>query len=525
MEETLKLEDYLNIVRRRIWYFVIPFVVVLLGGTVTAFAIPPLYRATGKILIESQEIPSNLVQPTVTVNADARIAFLQQRIMTRKRLEPIIAKFHLYAEKHDWPKQRLVEQLQKRIQIEAVRDPYSRRRDTVAFTVSFNHPDPETAYEVANELVKLFLAENVKTRTALASGATDFLREQAKKLGDQAAAIDTKVAKFKQEHSDTLPEYLNLKVNMLDRAQSNLKSLERDIASTEEEKRFMETQRASVGVVLSGGNAANRRPLSPQEELATLRAELVQQLGIYSPEHPDIRSLKRRIATLEAFIRSSPKTPEAASEAQASNPAEAKIDSQIRSTEIRLASMRAQRRDLEHTIQTLQAQIMETPKVESRMKDLTRSYNTAMKEYESLRAKEQQAALAQNLEDQKKAERFVLLDPPVVPQAPVWPKKPKVLAVGLALALGSGGAAVFAAEALDNTIRGPAMLTALLGRHPLTVIPYIENFVDERAKRRVKRRWYVFGSIALILGFVGAITVVPVFLRYLRVLLSSWTFG
>jgi uncharacterized protein involved in exopolysaccharide biosynthesis len=248
-------------------------------------------------------------------------------------------------------------------------------------------------------------------------------------------------------------------------------------------------------------------------------------LGIYSPEHPDIRSLKRRIATLEAFIRSSPKTPEAASEAQASNPAEAKIDSQIRSTEVRLASMRAQRRDLEHTIQTLEAQIMETPKVEMRMKDLTRSYNIAMKEYESLRAKEQQAALAQNLEDQKKAERFVLLDPPVVPQAPVWPKKPKVLAGGLALALGSGGAAVFAAEALDNTIRGPAMLTALLGRHPLTVIPYIENFVDERAKRRVKRRWYVLGSIALILGFVGAITVVPVFLRYLRVLLSSWTFG
>jgi polysaccharide biosynthesis transport protein len=525
MEQTLKLEDYVHILRRRIAYFVIPFSVVLIGSVVTAFALPPLYRATGKILIESPSIPSSLVEPTVTVDADRRIAFLQQRIMTRDRLQEIIEKFHLYADKRDWPKARLVEHLRKYITIEAITDPYGRERNTVAFTVSFDDRDPHLAYEVANELVNLFLSENIKTRTAWASEATDFLREQAHKLSEQAAAIDAKVAKFKQEHSDALPEYLDLKVSMLNAARSNLQALQRDIASTEEEKRFLQSQQASVGAVLSRTSTAGRGALSPQQELAALKTQLIAKLGLYSPEHPDIRSLKRRIGALEQFIRSSKPGPGEDSKSPAPDPAEATIDSQIRSADIRLAAMRAQQKDIQHTIETLQAQIMETPKVESRLKDLTRSYNSAVKEYESLRSKEQQAALAQSLEDEKKAERFVLLDSPVVPHSPVWPKKRKVLGVGLALALGGGGGAVFLAENLDTAIRGPAMLATILGRRPLAVIPYIESSLDEQERRRSRRKWYLIKALAFGLLVVGTLVLLFAFYRPLHLFLGRLTSG
>jgi succinoglycan biosynthesis transport protein ExoP len=99
MEQAPTFRDYVDIVKRRRWYFIVPAIIVLLGSVVAAVAIPPLYRSTGKILVESQQIPSDLVQPTVTSVASQRIAFLQERIMTRSRLTEIIKKFSLYPEK------------------------------------------------------------------------------------------------------------------------------------------------------------------------------------------------------------------------------------------------------------------------------------------------------------------------------------------------------------------------------------------------------------------------------------------
>jgi protein tyrosine kinase modulator len=99
MEQAPTFRDYVDIVKRRRWYFIVPAIIVLLGSVVAAVAIPPLYRSTGKILVESQQIPSDLVQPTVTSVASQRIAFIQERIMTRSRLTEIIKKFSLYPEK------------------------------------------------------------------------------------------------------------------------------------------------------------------------------------------------------------------------------------------------------------------------------------------------------------------------------------------------------------------------------------------------------------------------------------------
>jgi hypothetical protein len=125
--------------------------------------------------------------------------------------------------------------------------------------------------------------------------------------------------------------------------------------------------------------------------------------------------------------------------------------------------------------------------------------------------------LAENLEVEEKAERFVLLEPPEVPSIPVSPEKPKLYAMGFVLAVGSGAGAAFLAEILDKTIRGPAMLTAILQRHPLAVIPYIDSLRDRR-KNRARRLRYLL--ITLLVVFV-ALAAVHLFYRPLGVLLAA----
>ncbi len=135
---------YWHLIKRRALYFLIPFVLVLAGGLAGAALWPASYEAAGKILVESQQIPTELVRPTVTNSASERIQVIGQRTMTRDNLLSIIDKFQLYPERRSLlSASQLVDLLRKDIRIEPVALPLafaqSRRDDnpTIAFTVTF----------------------------------------------------------------------------------------------------------------------------------------------------------------------------------------------------------------------------------------------------------------------------------------------------------------------------------------------------------------------------------------------------
>jgi uncharacterized protein involved in exopolysaccharide biosynthesis len=60
---------------------------------ILAVVLPSTFRSAATILIEEQEIPSELVKSTVTTFADQRIQIISQRIMSRSNLVEIIKKY------------------------------------------------------------------------------------------------------------------------------------------------------------------------------------------------------------------------------------------------------------------------------------------------------------------------------------------------------------------------------------------------------------------------------------------------
>ena len=80
----LELTYYWQLVKRRALYFIVPFVLVLPLGLAVAVLLPATYVSEGKILVQSQQIPTELVRPTVTSAAQERIQVIEQRTMTRE---------------------------------------------------------------------------------------------------------------------------------------------------------------------------------------------------------------------------------------------------------------------------------------------------------------------------------------------------------------------------------------------------------------------------------------------------------
>src|SRR5664280_601737 len=210
-------EYFYDVIKRRALYFVIPFALIFaIGGAITAL-LPATYVSEGKMLIESQEIPTELVQPTVSSLADERVALLQQRIMVRDKLLAIADKYKLSEfAKNDlflgrWRPQMtatdIVDMMRERTLIIPLRSEMAARPDQrqfIAFTVSFENERPEIARQVANELVTTILNEDVRARTNSALETTRFLEREAKRLETELATVETKITEFKIANAKNL---------------------------------------------------------------------------------------------------------------------------------------------------------------------------------------------------------------------------------------------------------------------------------------------------------------------------------
>jgi uncharacterized protein involved in exopolysaccharide biosynthesis len=231
--QAIDIKDYLNIVKRRSKYLLIPFVVVSILSIVLAVALPSVYRSIATILIEEQEIPSDLVRSTVTTFADQRIQVITQRIMTRANLMDIIQKFDLYPDaRKSKSEERILEKMRKRIVVEPISANVIDKRSgqpsmaTIAFTLTFDDNAPAIAQKVANELTSLFLKENIKSRTESAENATLFLSEESRRLKDKIQEIQSQFATFKEKNLNQLPQISQLNQQELTTLGSQLLNLD-----------------------------------------------------------------------------------------------------------------------------------------------------------------------------------------------------------------------------------------------------------------------------------------------------------
>lgn len=245
--------DYIwDVVKRRWVVFLVPFVLVLIAGLAVLRILPAIYLSEGRILVESQLIPTELVRPTVTALANERIQTIEQRIMTRDKLLAIAKKFNLFSGRQaNATATEMLDFMRERTQIKPaeLKIPSARAsRQTIAFTVGFEHENPQIAMRVANEFVTMILDEDLRTRTAYASETTRFLEREVKRLEGELNGINAQIAEAKSKQLR----------NPVDDLQAR--------------------------------------------QLLMLRAELVQKSAVYSASHPDVSALNRKIAALEKLI-------------------------------------------------------------------------------------------------------------------------------------------------------------------------------------------------------------------------------
>lgn len=562
------LADRWRALRRQCWPALATAATVFVLALIVAELWPPTFRLTGTILIEQQELPSDLVQSLITSYADQRIQVISQRVMTTDNLLRIVQRYGLYPElKKNQPREVLLAKMRKDIQMQMisadVMDPRQGRatKADIAFSVSYSSGSPDVAARVANELVSLYLDENVKSRRQQSADAEAFLAGEADKLSKNIDAMQATIASFKDKHINTLPDQAIFNNQLLERTQEELRDVDTQLRSLDQQATYLDAQLAQISPSSQVYTSTGERVLSPADRLKFLRTEYARISAIYAPDHPDVLRAKREIEGLEKAIgqvdssndlqrqlqdtstqlaaareRYAPDHPDvvrlerqvktlvqaiqhepttvSARVPKPDNPAYIEVKAQREATAAQRESLGKKREELESTITRIEARLAASPAVERDYAELVRELDNKQLKYRDVRQKQMGAKLAENLEDEQKGERFTLIDPPLAPELPASPNRRMLLAIGLVLALAAGAGMAMLLEARDGSVRDRRDLESLLQVAPLAVVPHIVTQADRALQRRQRRIAFAGAAAALMI----ALTLTHFFYRPLDVL-------
>jgi succinoglycan biosynthesis transport protein ExoP len=478
-------QDILAILWRRKWQVIVPAFVLFSASIVVALAWPRTYQSKATILIEEPDVSRDILGSAIDYRADERVQVITQQVLSRRNLISLIEKLNLYPEARNQDELGAAAAgLRERIIVDfisaEVSDPRMVRpgQTAIAFTLSFVHKDPQTAQTVVDELVSLYLAENLRTRKAKATQTTEFLAKEAEKLARQISELETKLAAFKLKNSGSLPEQVAINQQAMYRIEFQLLELRHQIQSHEERKVFLEAQLTQVSpyvsITLNDGTV-----LRPEERLTMLESEYSKLSYTYGPKHPTMVEIATEIENLRNTIgvgaAGSPETP--------SNPAYIQLHAELKTVNSNLSSLKSERAELSKKLAALESQTLKAPDIERDYLLITRNYENATAEYRAIQEKLWEAERLESLETEQKGERFSVIEPPEVPFKPIAPKRRVLALVGFMIAVVGGLGTAAVAEALDQTVSSPRQLAAITGAAPLVVIPYIETSAEMHRAR------------------------------------------
>jgi polysaccharide chain length determinant protein (PEP-CTERM system associated) len=518
--EPFDIQYLLGVVRRRHIQFLIPLFLGWLLVWGASWLLPARYKSGTLILVEQPTMPKEYVVPNVRDDLQDRLQSITQQILSRTRLLLIIDQMHLYSGHH----YRLttndkVERMRKDIDIELVRD--SHEDQITAFNIYYTSYSPIVAQKVTGELTNLFINANLEVRRQESEDTTAFLESQLVTASTSLAGQESKIETFKGEHMGELPAQQASNLQILSGLQSELVN-EQDALNTAQQQRvYLQTlinQYRTLQVAPGkSGDTTPTRLRAIDQEIDKLKSQLADLRSHYTESYPDVRDAESQLARTQKLRDSiandlmrqgsaSSQADENAVVHDFADPARSatllQLQSQIQANQAEIANRDQSVAGLKAKINDYQDRLNQEPIREQQMADLTRGYDQSKSNYDDLLKKKNESEMATSMEQLQQGERFIMLDPPNLPQKPSFPNRLKFCGFGLGFGLFLGALVAGGMEFMDDRLHKEKDIRDILPTIVIAEIPEISTpFTEQRKKMRGLLGW---GMAVLVLAAIMA---------------------
>jgi polysaccharide chain length determinant protein (PEP-CTERM system associated) len=494
-----------SLLRRRVWYVLVPVSIAAAGTVLWSRNLPDLYRSQAVIQVIPQSISESLVRSTIEARIEDRLPAIQQAIQSRTRLESMIEEFDLYPqERQVMVMEDVVERMRADIQTWIV------RRD--AFGVSYVGTDPEKVMRVTDRLGGLFIEQSLSYRHNLTEVTDEFLDSQLLETRQALESQEGRLESYRRTYAGQLPTQVEANLQQMSAANMQLQQIVDGINQAMSRRLVLERQLGDLQRAMGNGADAVSSVTSaglqasvggPAGELAAAQeaVEAVRARGL-KPGHPDLDAALRSLREAERRYA------DAASSTRAGgpivSPAEAARQAQLDAVKAEIAELDRQVRvareneaRLRGVAEAAQARLDAMPTRETEMIALMRDYDIINDKYRGLLQKREEARISANLERRQVGEQFNIIDRARLAERPFSPDRFRLNMAGAAFGLVFGVGLIGFLEYRDRGLRTDEDVRSVVGLPVLAVVPVMMS--DGERRRRLWRRAFVnFGLGSLV---------------------------
>src|SRR5215813_3776248 len=301
------------------YWWILPLTVISgsalgLGATMM---LPKKFTSQSRVQIHEQSVSIELVKPILTEATNARLASMQEQILSRTQLQSIIERLGLYpSDRGKMHMEDLVFRLRKAIEVTPPDTSLGvQSRQLPGFYVNVTYDDPQIAQRVCSEITNKFMEQNVKYMNEKTKQAADFLGERAEDAKRNLDQQDAKLAEFKKKYMGSLPDQQQANLSVLQTMNSQLDAITLSISRAQQDKAMNESLLAAQ----LGTWKATKVGVTPtetlEEQLTALQDQLATLQSRYTAEHPDVIKTKNQIEQLQQRLASAPKGAQSATNA------------------------------------------------------------------------------------------------------------------------------------------------------------------------------------------------------------------
>jgi succinoglycan biosynthesis transport protein ExoP len=459
------LRSYLGILYRRRWTALAVFVVVFGLAAVRTFRATPIYEATARIMIETDNPTVVSFQDTIETNRRANEYFqTQYRLLTSRTLaKRALANSGLMthpaftaapagtasdpADDGDGADSPAESAAIRRFVGSLTVTPI---RNSRLVDVTFASPDPGVAWRGANAIVTAFMEQAADTRTSATRDAASFLTQMLEEQRSAVAQSELALQQYRESGNAVSPgDRENIITERLVRLSEALTRARTD---------RIQKQTAYEGMRDGGGDIA-RFDTVP----AVRDNPVVQRLKI------EVGELQRRKMDLSQSLTD--RHPEMVKVNAALEQAESRLRAQVA---LLVDSLRTEYESAV-ALETAMNQALEKQRTETLAQNrrgigldvLQRDAETNRKLYDALLQRTKEAGIT----EQMKSSTARIVDTAELPRRPVRPNRSNDLALGFGAALLLAVGLVFALEMFDTRIKSPDDIARHLHLPTLAMVP------------------------------------------------------
>jgi uncharacterized protein involved in exopolysaccharide biosynthesis len=162
----ISLADVKRMLRRYYWIPAITTIVCGIVGVAAATFLPKRYTSETLILVQQPTIPTDIVKPISTGDLNRRLASMQEQILSRTRLQPVVDKLHLFEkDRTKLSDEDLVRRLRSAVKITPLEPMQGTDNHQMpGFYVDVEFSNPKLAQQICSEITSMFLEQNAKER-------------------------------------------------------------------------------------------------------------------------------------------------------------------------------------------------------------------------------------------------------------------------------------------------------------------------------------------------------------------------